>query len=1279
MAFEIFVSYRSGDRAAAERLAGLLQDSWGYEGRVWRDEDRLQAGSSWSTGIDAALDRAEVVVAVIGKSWMRPASISRLFDSEDYVRRELSETLAAGKRVLPVVLDGLAIPRANQLPSELRAMLDVECVLVSSDFKSRDRRMIIGALSRSGQPPTGTAEPWIFDRSELAPVELVAAMHNYLTTWTTEGGCRIRALLGPSGTGRTALLERLRAKPPDGCLAALHVVLDSEAAPIPYRTAVHWFRELIDGIGALPDGELRTRASRALLDGLRAKSADLLSSNGLVDRSQLAQVGHDLDNVAEIRWGARNGKFPPRRVRHQIINVIGDLSKVVPILLLVDDLHRLDDSSLDLVLDLQRALRNDADAGWQMALVVTSDPHPSDDARISCLANLAVDAQLQAPFGVSTIGGDEEPGRALLDVVSRGGVVKLADDLQQWLTDQGYSPFLAVTALRRLNDDDRLALDDDGTWQFVPPGTGCGSFEPERLDEVALLTYLLETEVSDQLLPILEVGALLGLTFSFDLAVDVLGQLRSGSCPDSDELWRELRSNDLDCMVYRCFADPARAISFAHGSFPDNLVTGMRQERLEVLRDAIATVLRRRLDSGDQSDLVEQLADWASLAAHLTNAGRKPEAAVAHMRAAELAARALADRQAISHYEVAHNLLDELVASPKAGPAAPEQLLHMANCDLQKAQLLRIGGGDGALNLDQAEHHLDQTEDHLRDTETELEDEPEAVAEIRDLLTGAKAPIDRSETYRRLVHARRGEVALERGRRHQYNGNLEQAEMELLSALRHAEDSPPISARRRLIDCASAELAVTLALKAREQRPFWHEATIHDVARDALFHVARVVALSGTAASHHRDAVVTALTAQGRLHHTVHCDAMLAARCYRQAMALVSSASDALDQGTLLGRAMLELALADSTRDVDTLDQARKSIGDYHQAATEVGSERHLLLARLGLAMAECVGDATTSSGLPLVRDQVDAMVALTAAERRRVCLFAGLVSQLSGSGAAGESDPGHWFDGYPTVGDGLRASLWEFADELPQCVATWATRLFGTDDLGVGAWASGFGKRLAASEVDYLNPDLDADQLVQRLGCGFLDDRGLEHAHRVEVLANQLVDCHARPDEAIQLRRDVSIAAYIHDWFRTLPMARVLSLARDWHLPVNGVEWANPQLLHGPLAAELLGRVLRGRELLGEAHFNRVRSMVKNHTLGCSDADDGVTFADAIFFLADCQAAHELTNPDHVPPDWIEQAFHPNGWHDALAAVREQKVRDLRAAGVTIHPRSVALTSGAA
>ena len=197
----------------------------------------------------------------------------------------------------------------------------------------------------------------------------------------------------------------------------------------------------------------------------------------------------------------------------------------------------------------------------------------------------------------------------------------------------------------------------------------------------------------------------------------------------------------------------------------------------------------------------------------------------------------------------------------------------------------------------------------------------------------------------------------------------------------------------------------------------------------------------------------------------------------------------------------------------------------------------------------------------------------------------------------------------------------------------------------------------------------------MKRLARVFLDADGCEHAERVEHHATQLLACHVTGTEAERFRRDMCLAAWLHDWFRSLPPGRMLSLARDWRLPIGGVEWNNPQLLHGPLAAELFERLLRGCDLLGEIDFAIVKSMVVGHTIGCSDGDDRSDFGDAIFFLADRLAAHEHLDRDRQVPEWAEIARKKDQWQHALQIVRRQKVDDLHAAGVTVHPSALEAT----
>src|SRR5262249_561371 len=122
-----------------------------------------------------------------------------------------------------------------------------------------------------------------------------------------------------------------------------------------------------------------------------------------------------------------------------------------------------------------------------------------------------------------------------------------------------------------------------------------------------------------------------------------------------------------------------------------------------------------------------------------------------------------------------------------------------------------------------------------------------------------------------------------------------------------------------------------------------------------------------------------------------------------------------------------------------------------------------------------------------------------------------------------------------------------------------------------------------------------------------------------------------------------------------------------------SGVEWADPLLLHGPLAADLFERLLGGRELLGDVHCDRIHSMVAHHTVGNSQPGTDVAFGDAAFFLADSRAAHEYLSLHDAGSDWAEELYRAEGWRVALSKVRNSKAYALQAAGVTLHPDSLA------
>jgi hypothetical protein len=122
----VFVSYRRDDSAGETgRLADALATRFGSD-QVFRDLDDIPAGSDFAGVIDQALARAETLLVVIGRGWLetrRPSGERRLDDRQDIVRLEIETALRRGIRIVPVMVQGAAIPVLDRLPESLRPMM----------------------------------------------------------------------------------------------------------------------------------------------------------------------------------------------------------------------------------------------------------------------------------------------------------------------------------------------------------------------------------------------------------------------------------------------------------------------------------------------------------------------------------------------------------------------------------------------------------------------------------------------------------------------------------------------------------------------------------------------------------------------------------------------------------------------------------------------------------------------------------------------------------------------------------------------------------------------------------------------------------------------------------------------------------------------------------------------------------------------------------------------------------------------------------------------------
>jgi hypothetical protein len=162
----IFISYRREDSiATAGRIKDRLAKEFGRE-RVFVDIDDIGHGQDFVEAVNAKIAASKVLLAIIGPAWTNARDADgkrRLDDPDDLVVLEIARGLAQpDMRVIPVLVDGAQMPKAEALPNSLKALTRRNAFeLRNTQFES-DASRLIQAIR-----PAGTA-PWLLVAGLLA-------------------------------------------------------------------------------------------------------------------------------------------------------------------------------------------------------------------------------------------------------------------------------------------------------------------------------------------------------------------------------------------------------------------------------------------------------------------------------------------------------------------------------------------------------------------------------------------------------------------------------------------------------------------------------------------------------------------------------------------------------------------------------------------------------------------------------------------------------------------------------------------------------------------------------------------------------------------------------------------------------------------------------------------------------------------------------------------------------------------------------------------------------
>ncbi|MGV9674035.1 tetratricopeptide repeat protein [Nocardia sp. NPDC003482] len=222
---DVFVSYRTLDsRYGTADAHEYLVQRFGAS-RVFLDFASMDPAAPYPDEIRAALERARVLVVMIGPNWAgraEGAARGAIDDDRDWIRREVRRALEREIPVLPVLFDGAAIPL--ELPPDIAELRLRQALTIGHKTLAADRARLADTVV--GRVPE-LALPDLFE----SPVELPATplpsellrpehrvvdfdpldeLYDTLRAWLSSSApLEVRLVVGPGGRGKSRLAAEL--------------------------------------------------------------------------------------------------------------------------------------------------------------------------------------------------------------------------------------------------------------------------------------------------------------------------------------------------------------------------------------------------------------------------------------------------------------------------------------------------------------------------------------------------------------------------------------------------------------------------------------------------------------------------------------------------------------------------------------------------------------------------------------------------------------------------------------------------------------------------------------------------------------------------------------------------------------------------------------------------------------------------------------------------------------------------------------------------------------
>jgi hypothetical protein len=115
------------------------------------DVDDIPAGADFAAHIESRVAACDAMIVVIGKNWLtarNPAGVLRLHEPDDLVGLEVASALRRRALIIPVLVGGARMPKADDLPADLKGLAGRNAVHIEDREFQRDTERLIGPLEK---------------------------------------------------------------------------------------------------------------------------------------------------------------------------------------------------------------------------------------------------------------------------------------------------------------------------------------------------------------------------------------------------------------------------------------------------------------------------------------------------------------------------------------------------------------------------------------------------------------------------------------------------------------------------------------------------------------------------------------------------------------------------------------------------------------------------------------------------------------------------------------------------------------------------------------------------------------------------------------------------------------------------------------------------------------------------------------------------------------------------------------------------------------------------